>query len=70
MPERNRRTTLTDQLRQGDVSVAWRLPIKLLFDNDSLPRLLQVSRANLTLQFNVRVGRGGGHGRRMDSAGG
>ena len=30
MSERNRRTTLTDQLRQGDVSVVWQLSMKLL----------------------------------------
>jgi hypothetical protein len=56
MSERNRRTALTDQLRQGDVPVVWKLPIRLLFAIDSLPRLLQVPRAGVTLQFNVRVG--------------
>jgi hypothetical protein len=56
MSELNRRTTLTDQMRQGDVSVVWKLPMKLFFAHDSLPRLLQVPRAGVTLQFNVRVG--------------
>jgi hypothetical protein len=49
MSERNRRTALTGQLRQGDVPFVWKLPIRLLFTIDSLPRLLQVPRAGVKL---------------------